>query len=51
MLQQILLNKRDGISAVRPKARWEFVIKVVSRMGMPFFFFVSVFTQSFNLVQ
>lgn len=40
MLQQILLNKRDGISAVRPEARWEFAIKVVSQMGTPFFFFV-----------
>lgn len=48
MLQQILLNKRDRISAVRPEARWEFEIKVVSQMGMPFF---SLFTQSFNLVQ
>lgn len=39
MLQQILLNKRDGISAARPEARWDFVVKAVSQTGMFVFSF------------
>lgn len=48
-LQQILLNKRDGISAVRPETHWDFVASTSHLSNRHALVFPCIFLSSHNL--